>query len=31
MKDFLQENPDAMPMGLNVENEYTIVVRRAKN
>ena len=30
MKDFLQENPDAMPMGLNVESEYTIVVRRAK-
>ena len=30
MKDFLQENPDVMPMGLNVENEYTIVVRRAK-
>jgi sugar phosphate isomerase/epimerase len=31
MKDFLNENPDALPMGLNVENEYTIVVRRAKN
>ena len=31
MKDFLNENPDVMPMGLNVENEYTIVVRRAKN
>ena len=30
MKDFLNENPDVMPMGLNVENEYTIVVRRAK-
>lgn len=30
MKDFLQENPDVMPMGLNVENEYTVVVRRAK-
>lgn len=30
MKDFLHENPDVMPMGLNVENEYTIVVRRAK-
>jgi hypothetical protein len=30
MKDFLAENPDVMPMGLNVENEYTIVVRRAK-
>jgi len=31
MKDFLHENPDVMPMGLNVENEYTVVVRRAKN
>jgi sugar phosphate isomerase/epimerase len=31
MKDFLNENPELMPMGLNVENEYTIVVRRAKN
>lgn len=31
MKDFLNENPDVMPMGLNVENEYSIVVRRAKN
>ena len=30
MKDFLNDNPDTMPMGLNVENEYTIVVRRAK-
>ncbi len=30
MKDFLNENPDALPMGLNVESEYTIVVRRAK-
>jgi sugar phosphate isomerase/epimerase len=30
MKDFLHDNPDVMPMGLNVENEYTIVVRRAK-
>ena len=30
MKEFLHENPDVMPMGLNVENEYTIVVRRAK-
>ena len=31
MKDFLNENPDVMPMGLNVENEYTIVVRRANS
>ena len=30
MKDFLNDNPDTLPMGLNVESEYTIVVRRAK-
>lgn len=30
MKEFLSENPDVLPAGLNVENEYTIVVRRAK-
>ncbi len=30
MKDFLAENPDLLPKGLNVENEYTVVVRRAK-
>ena len=31
LKDFLAENPDLFPMGLNVENEYTVVVRRAKS
>ena len=30
MKDFLAENPDLLPRGLNVENEYTVVVRRPK-
>jgi hypothetical protein len=30
MKDFLAENPDVYPKGLNVESEYTVVVRRAK-
>ena len=30
MKDFLLENPDLLPMGLNVESEYTVVVRKAK-
>ena len=30
MKDFLVENPDLLPMGLNVESEYTVVVRRNK-
>lgn len=31
MKEFLAENPHVMPMGLNVESEYTVVVRRAKS
>jgi len=30
MKEFLNENADLLPAGLNVENEYTIVVRRSK-
>ena len=30
MKDFLSENPDLYPVGLNVENSYTVVVRRSK-
>ena len=30
MKEFLSENPDIQPAGLNVENEYTVVVRRSK-
>jgi uncharacterized protein YuzB (UPF0349 family) len=30
MKDFIQENPDLYPAGMNVEHEYTVVVRRAK-
>jgi hypothetical protein len=29
MKEFLVENPDKLPMGLNVESEYTITVRRS--
>lgn len=29
MKEFISENPDKLPMGLNVENEYTITVRRS--
>jgi hypothetical protein len=29
MKEFLSENPDLLPMGLNVESEYTITVRRS--
>ena len=30
MKEFLEENPDVYPQGMNVENTYTVVVRRAK-
>jgi hypothetical protein len=28
MRAFLEENPDKLPPGLNVESEYTITVRR---
>lgn len=30
MKQFLEENPDLEPAGLNVDKEFTVVVRRAK-
>lgn len=30
MKQFLEENPDVHPAGLNVDNKYTITVRKAK-
>lgn len=30
MKEFLSENPDLLPIGLNVESAYTVVVRRSK-
>ena len=30
MKEFLAENPSFYPAGLNVENSYTVVVRRSK-
>lgn len=30
MKEFLSENPDLLPAGLNVESEYTVTVRRSK-
>lgn len=30
MRDFLAENPDLLPKGLNVESEYTVLVRRSK-
>ena len=30
MRTFLEENPDKMPKGLNVDSKYGITVRRAK-
>ena len=30
MKQFLEENPDSHPAGLNVEREFAVVVRRSK-
>lgn len=30
MKEFLEENPNTFPIGVNVENSYTVVVRRSK-
>ena len=29
-KEFLQDNPDKMPEGMNVDSRYSITVRRAK-
>jgi ATP-dependent Lon protease len=31
MKQFLEENPELLPAGLNVDSEYTITVRRSKS
>lgn len=28
MKKFLEDNPDLLPMGLNVDSEYSVTVRR---
>lgn len=30
MKQFLEENPEVEPAGLNIEREFTVVVRRSK-
>lgn len=30
IKQFLEENPDLLPAGLNVDREYAITVRRSK-
>ena len=29
MKNFLRENPDLLPPGLNVDHRYTVTVRRS--
>jgi len=31
MKQFLEENPDVKPAGLNIDSEYAVTVRRSKN
>ena len=30
IKQFLEENPDMLPLGINVEAEHSITVRRSK-
>jgi arsenate reductase-like glutaredoxin family protein len=30
MKQFLSENPNLMPIGMNIDNKYTVTVRRSK-
>lgn len=30
IKQFLEENPDMLPLGLNVDSEHSITVRRSK-
>jgi hypothetical protein len=30
LKEFLSENPNTFPIGVNVENSYSVVVRRSK-
>ena len=31
MKQLLEENPDAMPPGLNIDSRYTVTIRRASS
>ena len=31
MKQFLDENPKLMPIGMNIDNRYTVTVRRSKS
>ena len=28
VREYLEENPDKVPMGLNVDSEYTLAVRK---
>ena len=30
MKQFLDENPNLMPIGMNIDNKYTVTIRRSK-
>ena len=30
MKQFLNDNPELMPIGMNIDNKYTVTVRRSK-
>jgi hypothetical protein len=29
MADFIEQNPDKVPKGMNVDSKYTVVVRRS--
>jgi hypothetical protein len=31
MKQLLEENPDVMPMGLNIDNRYAVTIRRSSS
>lgn len=31
MREFLKEHPDDMPVGMNVDNRYTVTVRRSRS
>lgn len=31
MRQFLNDNPNLMPIGMNIDNRYTVTVRRSRN
>jgi len=31
MKQLLEENPDLMPRGMNIDSKYSVTIRRSKN